>query len=234
MLSPATEEGSAPETAPRGGHRKIAEGLDPVRVVEAALFSAGKPLGLDEIAQNTGLTSGVARDALKALAKEYDARETALEIARAGDKWAMQLKATYAPTAERLAPMEIPVRVLKTLALIAYHQPLLQSDLVEMVGAKAYDHVHDLKEAGLVTKRVHDRSFLLVTTPRFPEYFGIPSTDREGIKRFLADRMGIKLPDDDGRGNKKLAAFEGEAPTETAQADIPRAEGYDSGTSSQS
>ncbi|HLE97030.1 MAG TPA: SMC-Scp complex subunit ScpB [Candidatus Thermoplasmatota archaeon] len=179
---------------------------DPVRVVEAALFSAGRPLLVDEIAENTGLHRPECRKALEALQKEYAARDAALEIARAGDKWAMQVGASWAPNVVRLAPMEIRVKLLKTLALIAYHQPLKQSDLIDMVGAKAYDHVAELKEAGLVTKRVAGNTFDLVTTAQFPEYFGIPATDRETIKRFLADKLGIPLPKDDGKGNKRLDA----------------------------
>ncbi|MHB8584831.1 MAG: SMC-Scp complex subunit ScpB [Thermoplasmatota archaeon] len=164
---------------------------DPVRIVEAALFSGGKPLDVTEIAENTGLAARVVTSALHALEKEYAARDGALEVGQAGAKWAMQVKAMYAPSTVRLAPMEIAPKLLKTLALIAYHQPLLQSDLVDMVGDKAYEHVRELVERGLVKKRLHERSFLLSTTDAFPEYFGIPATDRDAIRRYLAAKVGI-------------------------------------------
>src|SRR5688572_9664276 len=82
---------------------------DPVRVIEAALFSAGRPLLVDEIAENTGVHKPDCRKALVALQKEYDEKGLALEIAKAGDKWAMQVRAAYAPAFVRLAPMEIPI-----------------------------------------------------------------------------------------------------------------------------
>ncbi|MHB8606120.1 MAG: SMC-Scp complex subunit ScpB [Thermoplasmatota archaeon] len=176
----------------------------PARVVEAALFSAGKPLSLDVLAENTRLPRDVARDALKTLAAEYDAHGGALEIGKAGDKWAMQVRAEFAPATARLAPMEIPFKVLKTLALIAYHQPVMQSKLIDMVGAKGYDHIQILYERGLVKRRVAERSFLISTTESFPEYFGIPATDRGAIKRHLATKLGIELPADDGNGNQRL------------------------------
>ncbi|SRR5581483_2605664 len=186
--------------------------LDPVLVVEAALFSAGKPVSVEEIAENAGLDKRKVPGALKELQARYAAAHSALEIGRAGDKWGMQVRTAYAPSTTKLAPMEIPLKLLKTLALIAYHQPVLQSDLKDMVGPKVYDHIAELTEAGLVRKRVHERSFLLVTSERFPEYFGIPAADREGIKHFLADKVGLKLPTTDEKGNQKLSAFpQGEA-----------------------
>lgn len=185
---------------------------DPVRIVEAALFSAGKPLDEVEIAENTGLRKDVVRRALEHLAADYAARETALEVARAGAKWAMQVKTTYAPAAVRLAPMEIPVKLLKTLALVAYHQPLLQSDLVDMIGSRTYEHIPELMERGLVRKRPDGNSYLLSTTELFPEYFGIPATDREQIRRYLAERVGLVVaPKGDGKGNATLPVGEDDA-----------------------
>ena len=192
--------------------------LDPVLVVEAALFSAGKPLAVDEIAENTGLDKRKVPKALAELQRRYSEADTALEIGRAGEKWSMQVRTRYAEKTTRLAPMEIPVKLLRTLALIAYHQPILQSDLKEMVGPKVYDHIAELKELGLVKKRVHERSYLLVTSERFPEYFGIPASDREGIKTYLAKAVGLELPKTDDKGNRKLSAFpEGEGAQEPPQ-----------------
>ena len=182
-------------------------GLDPILIVEAALFSAGKPISVEELAENTGLDRRKVPKALAELQQRYAAAHTSLEIGRAGDKWSMQVRTAYAPSTTKLAPMEIPIKLLKTLALIAYHQPILQSDLKEMVGPKVYDHIGELKELGLIKKRAHERSFHILTSDRFPDYFGIPAADREGIKHFLADKVGLKLPTTDDKGNKKLNAF---------------------------
>ncbi|MFA5862847.1 MAG: SMC-Scp complex subunit ScpB [Candidatus Thermoplasmatota archaeon] len=182
--------------------------FDPVLVVEAALFSAGKPLATEEIAENTGLDRRKVLGYLKELQARYANANTALEIGKAGDKWGMQVCTAYAEKTTKLAPMEIPLKLLKTLALIAYHQPVLQSDVKEMVGDKVYEHVALLVELGLVKKRVHERSFLLVTSERFPEYFGIPAADREGIKTWLAEKVGLQLPKTDDKGNAKLNTFD--------------------------
>lgn len=183
-------------------------GLDPVLIVEAALFSAGKPLLVEEIAENTGLDRRQVPKFLKELQERYQTNPSALEVSKAGDKWAMQVKTSYAEKTTRLAPMEIPLKLLKTLALIAYHQPVLQSDLKDMIGDKVYVHVGELEGFGLVKKRVHERSFLIVTSPLFPEYFGIPASDREGIKHYLAEKVGLQLPKTDEKGNSKLSTFQ--------------------------
>jgi hypothetical protein len=76
-----------------------------------------------------------------------------------------------------------------------------------MVGDKVYDHIRELNERGLVKKRVHERSYMILTSDRFPEYFGIPAADREGIKTFLAEKVGLELPRTDKAGNAKLSGF---------------------------
>lgn len=188
-------------------HATPSGNLDPILVVEAALFSAGKPLAVDEIAENTGLDRREVPQLLKALKKRYDEMHSSLEVGKAGDKWGMQVRREYTEKTSRLAPMEIPLKLVKTLALIAYHQPILQSDLKDMVGEKVYDHIRELQERGLVKKRVHERSYLIVTSEKFPEYFGIPASDREGIKTFLAEKVGLTLPKTDDKGNAKLTTF---------------------------
>jgi segregation and condensation protein B len=124
---------------------------------------------------------------------EYEERGdgTALEVRQAGAKWAMQLKTAYVEHAQSLAQMEIPKKTLKTLALIAFHQPLLQSDLVDMIGSKTYDHVKELEEIGLVRARPKGLSKVLTTSTEFPEYFGIPATDTAEIRSYLAKKVGL-------------------------------------------
>jgi segregation and condensation protein B len=89
--------------------------------------------------------------------------------------------------------MDIPKRLLKTLALIAYHQPLKQSELLEMVGQKVYDHVKELHKLGLILESPQGQTKILTTSSRFPEYFGIKTTKRDDIKKWMAERVGIKV-----------------------------------------
>lgn len=165
------------------------------QVVESALFSAGRPLAIEEIKDATGLTVEQIKKALESLMKDYKERETAIEIAKAGNKYAMQVKAEYAQHAVKLAEMEVPKKLLKTLALIAYHQPLKQSELLRMIGPKVYEHVKELHELGLIMARRDERTKILYTTSRFPEYFGIDATNKKDIKKWLERKAGVRIED---------------------------------------
>jgi segregation and condensation protein B len=160
-------------------------------IVEAALFSAGKALTPDELARVTRLDPDVIRGHLQDLAREYEDRQSAIEVAQIGTKWTMQIRSEYAERARAFAPPEIDRDLLKTAALIAYHQPLLQSDLFDMIGSKVYEHTKALEELGLVNRKPSGRSLALTTTRYFAEFFGLKSTDREGIRKLMAEKAGV-------------------------------------------
>jgi len=160
-------------------------------VVEAALFSAGGALSVDEIARLTGVPPDAAKTHLRKLAKEYEARGSAVEVAQIGTKWTMQIRTEYSDRARAFAPPEIDRDLLKTAALIAYHQPILQSDLSGMIGDRVYEHTQNLERLGLITRKPSGHSLQLTTTRYFAEAFGLKATDREGIRKLMAQKAGI-------------------------------------------
>ncbi len=167
--------------------------LDSRLVVEGVLFSADRPLRIIDIEEATGFERGHVRKAVRRLASDYRRRNTSLEVVKAGNRWTMQVRNEYTPSARNVAAPEIDPKYLRTLALIAYHQPVLQSDIQEMIGPKVYDHVRELKALGLINAKRKGATKELTTTQKFPEYFGIESAKREDIKKFMADRVGIEL-----------------------------------------
>lgn len=169
-----------------------AEALDSRLVVEGMLFSADKPLRIADIEGATDLERGAVRSAIKKLASDYRRRNTALEVVKVGSKWTMQVRSEYTPAVRSVAAPEVDPRLLRTLALIAYHQPILQSDLQDMLGPKVYEHVRELKALGLISATPKGATKELTTTQKFPEYFGIDSARKEDIKKFMADRVGIE------------------------------------------
>jgi segregation and condensation protein B len=192
--APAQVQAETPAIQPQAvpAKKKPAK-ADSKYVVEAALFSAGKPISVKELQEATNLPKWDIIDALALIMDQYDKLEGALEITKAGDKYAMQVKAQYARSAAKLAPMEIAPKLLKTLALIAYHQPIKQSQLLRMIGPRVYDHVPELLEIGLITCKDEGQTKILSITSVFPEYFGIDATKPEEIKKFLAKKVGISV-----------------------------------------
>ncbi|MEK6984811.1 MAG: SMC-Scp complex subunit ScpB [Candidatus Thermoplasmatota archaeon] len=189
---PALAPSPSPKAAPRNKTAQLRFlGMKPMHVVEAALFAAGKPILVEEIVELTGLRESDVKAGIQELTKAYAERDTILEVGKAGTKWGMQVKSQASEPAAKFAPMEIPAKTLKTLALIAFHQPLKQSVLVEMVGSKAYDHVHELHERGLVKTREEGQTKILYVTSLFPEYFGLDASNPEEIRATMAKLVGL-------------------------------------------
>jgi segregation and condensation protein B len=169
------------------------EELPPMLLIEAALFSAGKPVALDEIAVSTGLEPALIKLYLKKLTQSYNRRDTSLEVIKAGKKYSLRVKERYVERVRELAAPEVNPKLLKTAALIAYHQPIKQSDLVDMYGSKVYDHVKELMHLGLVRARKEGSTKLLTTTHRFSETFGISSVSKSKVKGHVRDRVLEKI-----------------------------------------
>jgi segregation and condensation protein B len=171
-------------------------GVKEKRLVESVLFSASKPVSINEIKDATGLTQKTINKALDELIKNYnDERktETSMEIVKAGSKYAMQVKKKYLDQSVMVAKPEIQDYLLKTLALIAFHQPVKQSNLRRMIGPKVYDHVDELSAMRLIYAKKHGTTEMLTTTKLFPEYFGIDSTNSEEIKEMLIKKVARSL-----------------------------------------
>ena len=165
---------------------------DLVFQVEAVLFASGKPLAVKEIAEALGLDDfRPVQRAVRTLEQTYGNRQSALEVRRVGDRYALQLQEKYVPTVHSVTPVEMAPRTLRALTLIAYHQPILQSHLVRMIGDVAYEEVQHLRGIGLVHTDPKGSTLELTTTRRFAEYFGIASTRPEEIRRFLEQKLGV-------------------------------------------
>jgi len=163
-------------------------------IIEAALFASGEPL---EIGQLKNLVRGKnIHELMKQLMDEYAARGSSLEIREMDGRFIMQVKSEFAEKVRSIAPKELRSPVLRTLAMIAYHQPITVAELVERRGAATYDHVRDLEESRFISAQPQGRTRLLQTTQRFAEYFNLESSDPEAIKRKIielakAQKMGL-------------------------------------------
>jgi segregation and condensation protein B len=160
--------------------------------LEAILFAGGAPLSVKELTEKAGETDfRPVQRALRHLVRTYANRQTSLEIRRVGDRYALQVREEFLPSVHSVQPIEIPPRTLKSLTLIAYHQPMLQSVLVKMVGENGYQDVAELQSFGLIRAEPKGSTLELTTTPRFAEYFGIGSSRPDQIREFLAKKLGL-------------------------------------------
>ena len=162
------------------------------RLVESLLFSTAKPLSIEDIQETTGLSPKHASEAIEHLMQSYNIErknKTSLEVVKAGNKYIMQVKKSFTDQSMMVAKPEIKTDLLKTLALIAFHQPVKQSNLRHMIGERIYNDVDQLIGMRLIHSDPHGATEILTTTRLFPEYFGIDSTKPEEIREFLAKKV---------------------------------------------
>ena len=167
----------------------VAEAPTLVTLLEATLFGAGKSLSQTDLVEQFDAKESTIRMALLELKENIASREgCALQLTEINRYWVLEVKPELSDFIPRIARTEIPKRLLRAAALIAYHQPMQQSQLVEMLGQVTYEHVGDLRELGLIDKRRAGNTRRLTTTRRFSEYFGCPYTDTASVAGWFKEQ----------------------------------------------
>ncbi len=148
--------------------------MEKEKIMEAALFMSPKPLTVEELNNIAKINSRVETLALiRELMHFYNTRKSALEIVELPVGYQMRVKEEYEDEVQQFAQNSMFSRgVMKTLAFIAYKQPISQSTVVQYRNNKAYDHLKLLLEEGFIKKEPKGRTFVLTTTTKFIEYFG--------------------------------------------------------------
>ncbi|MFH1609211.1 MAG: SMC-Scp complex subunit ScpB [Candidatus Bipolaricaulota bacterium] len=164
--------------------------MEPRALVEAALFVADRPLSLGRLAEALGLSEEAVGRLIQALADEYAASERGLEVVQEGGGYVLRVKGDLAERVRPLAPhQDIPEPTLRTLAVIAYQAPVLQSEVVKLRGQRAYGHIGDLVARGFVQAKEQGPTKVLTVTPALLRYFGVSTLDE------LRAQLGPVNPD---------------------------------------
>jgi segregation and condensation protein B len=164
-------------------------------LLEAALYVAGRPLDLNELASVVNSRSKKkVQKLIMRLVHEYFEKNTSLEILELKDeRYVLQLKAEFTPLVRRFVNRPLlSSGPLKTLSYIAYRQPISQKRVIEVRGQHAYGHIKLLKEMGLVVAEPSGRSMALKTTDYFADYFGLvhdTSLMKKELKRIFGDAL---------------------------------------------
>ncbi|WP_448534625.1 SMC-Scp complex subunit ScpB [Parathermosynechococcus lividus] len=143
--------------------------------VEAILYLKAQPLTLHQLADLAGHEATAVELALIELFNDYAHRQTALEIVEVEGKYSLQLKPRYQDLVQSLVPVELGIAAQRTLAMVALRGPIRQTELIQLRGSSAYQHIHELVELGFVQRRreSHGRSYTLQVTERFYQYFEV-------------------------------------------------------------
>lgn len=144
-----------------------------MRKVEAALFISGKFMSIKELAALTDVNPILLKKILEDLGDRY--KDSGIEIVNKNNLWKMDVAAEYVWMINRLAGgnSEFTKAEQETLALIAYKQPMKQSVVVKIRGNKAYNHIKNFVEQGLINKKKMGHTAELTLNESFFDYFSL-------------------------------------------------------------
>lgn len=147
---------------------------------------AREPLTLRKLAQSANLADGTeARTLLTELQRCYDARGSAYQVEQLAGGYQLMTRPKFAPWLRPMVPAEQEIRLtppaLETLAVVAYRQPVLRSEVEAIRGVACGEILRQLLDRDLL--RIVGRSEELGrplwygTTRRFLQMFGLCSLD---------------------------------------------------------
>ena len=170
---------------------KIEDEVEATARIEAALYSAGRPLRVEDLIRASGTESRTkTMQLLENIIKKTKTAFKAIEITKLPDgTYVFQLKPEYSSTVKRYASKPIlPNATLKTLSYIAYMQPISSKQLVETRGSGVYAHLKELRQLDFINHQNVGRLKIYTTTEKFQKYFGIQG-DVEDLKQRLFSKV---------------------------------------------
>ena len=159
--------------------------------LEAALYSAGRPLTVEELIKASGTESRTKTlTIMTSLVKKTKSVFKAIEVSSLPDgSYVFQLKPEFNTIIRKYASKPLlPTATLKTLSYIAYMQPVSSKRLVEVRGSGVYLHLRLLQQLDYIEHQNVGRLKIYNTTEKFQKYFGI-----QGDKDLLKQKLFTKV-----------------------------------------
>ncbi|HTY07722.1 MAG TPA: SMC-Scp complex subunit ScpB [Candidatus Edwardsbacteria bacterium] len=153
-------------------------------VIEALLFATDVPLSLPKIRSLIGnVDSKILRQLVAELQLEYERDEHSFALVEVAGGYQIYTKPEYAKWVQELfrgkRTAKLTAAALESLAIVAYKQPLIKSDIEVIRGVNVEGVMATLLERNLVQVVGRDprpgRPLLYGTTPEFLRYFGLSS-----------------------------------------------------------
>ena len=154
--------------------------------VEAVLFAVGKEITSERIANLCSLEIKEVNKVMKALTKDYEQSDNALKIEARDNGWKLTVQDKYVPLVSNLvSSLELEKPLMDTLAVVAWKDPIVQSEIIKLRGSGAYDHMRELVEMGFIAKEKFGRTYKVKLSQKFFSYFDLPS--EEAKQAFLKE-----------------------------------------------
>ena len=168
------------------------------QLLEAALFSACRPITAEELATlDPDASAAGVRVALEQIREHYDFNQHGVELVEMAGGYQILTRPVYAAAIERaqftVRTPKLTAATLETLAVIAYRQPVGRLEIEEIRGVSAGGVLRSLQERSLIEvvgrSEALGRPLLYGTTALFLELLGL----RDLIDLPKAEELTIAL-----------------------------------------
>ncbi len=149
----------------------------------ALLFASANPLSEDKMLKLLNLKDK------KTLRKHLKVAEEKLEFLplkiflydEKNKEYKMTVKKEFLDVVKPLSETELSKLSLEILALVAYNEPILQSEVVNKIGTQAYEPLKFLREKNFIVRQPKGRSFVLKLGENFYKYFEISESEKKKL-----------------------------------------------------
>ena len=212
--------------------------MDDLRnIVESLLFVADEPLTIERLKQIiSGVEAKALRESLEELTLDYETRQGGFYLNQVAGGYQIRTRPEYMEWIKRLLqpkPQRLSKAALETLAIIAYKQPVIRSDIEHLRGVDCGGVLRVLLERKFIRvlgrKEIPGRPLIYATTKRFLEVFGLKNlkdlpTPKE-IEEFgsaLSEEMAETVDEDqlEADVSTETQAEDMNAPIETPESEI--------------
>jgi segregation and condensation protein B len=164
-----------------------------VALVEALIFVADEPISSKLLSEILVEERDDVETAIEALQKEYEDRESGLQLRAIAGGWQISTRTEYHEEVRQFLKTrpsaKLSLASLETLAVIAYKQPVTVPEILEIRGVQSASAIKTLLEKRLIVTKGHKetvgRPMLYGTSKDFLIHFGLKDlTELPSIEDF--------------------------------------------------
>lgn len=179
-------------------------------ILESLLFVTAEPVPLERLMVALGTVSkSELRHALQSLREDFDREGRGVQMVELAGGYQIVTRAEHAPWIKRLAKAKASPKVsrsgMESLAIIAYKQPIVRSEIEQIRGVEVSTVLRTLLERKLIRmvgrKDVPGRPIMYGTTKLFLQQFGLSDLSQlPPLREFkeLGEAEQAMLPVEDG------------------------------------
>ena len=176
-------------------------------IVDALIFASDTPLSIQKIRQimeevsREQVSARDIREAIEELNNDNKERRRGFYLQEVAGGFQFRTRPNYASWVKKLKkskPFRLTQSTMETLSIIAYRQPITRAELEKIRGVDSGGIVKNLLERNIIKimgrKNIPGRPFLLGTTKKFLEIFGLEKLSDMPTLQDFANLDESKLP----------------------------------------